>query len=230
MNLVTAIREFARIIASEDCTATSARRDVSESTRPLELLSSYFSGADDVCQIVPERLREFLTRWMIEHRPADFPVESVLGSLEQFFGWIQSTGSADFSRHLSMISELRPAIVKADKLGTALSKSVRARGFGFPEFLTSFEDGGRSLYDIDEPGKTGGAGSVDGLFRVIRVEGSEVEAEETISGERFWPIDFPFESLSLVAPQYVINLALIRVGDRWKIYESGFAYPPQADV
>jgi hypothetical protein len=93
--------------------------------------------------------------------------------------------------------------------------------------LTSFEEGGSSQYDIDVPGNVG---AIDGYFRIIRVEGSSVEAEELISDERVWPIVFPSEVAALLDDGYIINLELVRKPEHWQIAGCGFAYPPGTEI
>jgi site-specific recombinase XerD len=68
------------------------------------------------------------------------------------------------------------------------------------------------------------------LRRIIRVEGSLVEAEDLISEERVWPIIFPFEVAVLLDRAYVINLELVRTKEGWQIASCGFAYPPGTEI
>jgi hypothetical protein len=106
---------------------------------------------------------------------------------------------------------------------------VRQSGgaFSFPEFLTSFEEGGSSQYDIDVPGNVG---AIDGYFRIIRVDGVLAEAEELISEERVWPIVFPFEVAALLDDGYIINMELVRKMEGWQIVGCGFTYPPGTEI
>lgn len=72
----------------------------------------------------------------------------------------------------------------------------------------------------------GDVGAVEGYFRIARIEGSCVEAEDLISEETIWPIRFPGEIALLLRQDYIINLELVRAADGWQIAASGFCYPP----
>jgi hypothetical protein len=156
----------------------------------------------------------------------------LLDSLMQFFHWVDqgSEGGHQFASQASpVIEQLGHTLPRALEITRVLSRSLRERGgaFGFPEFLTSFEEGGHSEYDIDTPGSVG---ALEGYFRIHRVEGSSVEAEELISEERVWPIVFPPEVAALLDDQYIINLELVRSAESWQIAGCGFAYPPGTEV
>lgn len=154
----------------------------------------------------------------------------LLDSLSQFFKWMdQHTGGNLAERSTPVLVELRQSLPRALEITELLSSWLRERGgaFGFPEFLTSFEEGGHSEYDIDTPGNVG---ALEGYFRILRVEGSSVEAEESISEERVWPILFPPEVARLLDDQYIINLEIVRSSAGWQIGACGFAYPPRTDL
>ncbi|MEK6322339.1 MAG: hypothetical protein AABN33_11705 [Acidobacteriota bacterium] len=154
----------------------------------------------------------------------------LLDSLAQFFKWVdQKTGIDLAERSSPVLLELSHSLPRALEITNVLSSWLRERGgaFSFPEFLTSFEEGGHSQYDIDTPGNVG---ALEGYFRIIRVEGSSVEAEEMISEERVWPIVFPPEVAARVEDQYIVNLELVRSPTGWQIAGCGFAYPPGTDV
>ncbi len=154
----------------------------------------------------------------------------LLDSLEEFFKWAnQQAGANQAAEISSILIELRGSLPRAFEITNTLSRTLRERGgaFHFPEFLTSFEEGGSSQYDIDVPGNVG---AIDGYFRVIRVEGSSVEAEELISEERVWPIAFPSEVAALLEAGYIINLELVRKPEGWQIAGCGFAYPPGTEI
>lgn len=154
----------------------------------------------------------------------------MLDSLEEFLGWADQQAGTDQAVEIApILIELRRSLPRALEITNALSRSLRERGgaFNFPEFLTSFEEGGSSQYDIDVPGSVG---AIDGYFRIIRVEGSSVEAEELISEERLWPIVFPSEVAALLDDGYIINLELVRKAEGWQIAGCGFAYPPGTEI
>lgn len=154
----------------------------------------------------------------------------LLDSLEEFFEWADQQAGTDQAAEISpILIELRRSLPRAFEITNALTRSLRERGgaFHFPEFLTSFEEGGSSQYDIDVPGNVG---AIDGYFRIVRVEGSSVEAEELISEERVWPIVFPAEVAARLDDGYIINLELVRRPEGWQIAGCGFAYPPGTEI
>lgn len=155
---------------------------------------------------------------------------ALLDSLAEFFTWADLQAGEDQAvDYATLLTELSRSLPRAQEIMSALSSWVRKRGgaFTFPEFLTSFEEGGASRYDIDAPGKVG---AIDGYFRVIRIEGSLVEAEELISGERIWPIVFAPEVTALLDDNYIINLEVVRKSDGWQIAGCGLAYPPGTKI
>ena len=154
----------------------------------------------------------------------------LLDSLAEFFKWVdQHAGIALAERSSPVLIELRHSLPRALEITDLLSSWLRERGgaFNFPEFLTSFEEGGHSEYDIDTPGNVG---ALEGYFRILRVERSSVEAEEMISEERVWPILFPPEVAARLDDHYIINLELVRTPAGWQIAGCGFAYPPGTEV
>jgi hypothetical protein len=154
----------------------------------------------------------------------------LLDSLEQFLSWADHQAGANLAgQSLPILLEMSDSLPRALEITNVLSSWLRERGgaFSFPEFLTSFEEGGHSEYDLDTPGS---AGALEGYFRILRVEGSSVEAEEMISEERVWPIVFPAEVAALLDDQYIINLELVRSPGGWQIAGCGFAYPPGTDI
>jgi hypothetical protein len=154
----------------------------------------------------------------------------LLSSLEEFFKWAdQQTCPSQYAELSSILVELRQTLPRALEITDALTNALRERGgsFTFPEFLTSFEEGGSSQYDIDAPGHVG---AIDGYLRIIRVEGASVEAEDLISEERVWPIIFPGEVAALVEAGYILSLELIRDRHGWQIAACGFAYPPGTEI
>ena len=115
------------------------------------------------------------------------------------------------------------------RISSRLSAHLAGRGgaFGFPEFLTSFEAGGHSQYDLDAPGESG---CMEGYFRILRVEGCRVEAEETLTQTRAWPVRFPEDVAALLEENDLLDLELVRAEDGWQIVACGFAYPPGTEV
>ena len=193
-------------------------------TQTLDQLTSYMPEAG-LSELTPARLRDFIARWYVEQTNHTPEPEALLVSLAQLLKWIDTnTGSTLAEGCQPVIAELRESLPRALEITAALSTHVRARGaFGFPEFLTSFEEGGSSEYDLSAGGSVG---AVDGYFRICRIEGTQIEAEELISNERVWPVIFPSEAAALLGTGYVINLEVVRSSDGWHIAACGFAYPP----
>src|SRR6185369_7040041 len=153
----------------------------------------------------------------------------VIDSIAEFFKWIKQRGAASSDDSLAALNELRVTVPRALEITGDLASCIGSQrgAFSFPEFLTSFEEGGRSEYDIDTPGDVG---ALEGYFRIIRVEGSMVEAEELTSEDRIWPIIFPAEIAATLEYQYIINLELVRAREGWKIVGCGVVYPPGTEI
>jgi hypothetical protein len=211
--------------------------------RSLNLLADYFSPSTDfpLTEIDARRLRDFLARWYVEKTAAVEEVESprtsgaeaLLDSLTRFFSWVDSAEGPALARELlPIIRELGETLPRALKITRELAACVRERGgqFHFPEFLTSFEEGGRSRYDIDDYDQGAQASTREGYFRILRAEGVLFEAVDTVSESRVWPIIFPERVAPLLAPDYIIDLQLVRGPEGWQVADCGFAYPPGAEV
>jgi hypothetical protein len=218
----------------------------------LALLAAFLSAKKihDLIEITPRVLRDFVARWYVEEAtlasqsgnrlhassevsnpaPAFLPEPlRLIGTLDAFCGWIDghdTTGTPEKLRDI--ISELGSTMPRAVEIGRALSLHVIERGgaFAFPEFLSSFEEGGRSQYDIDTPGDTG---ALESYFRITRVEGARVEVEDVITEERIWPVLFPEEIARRLSPGFIINLELARSSQLWHIVDCGFTYPPNTE-
>lgn len=221
------------------------------------LLIDYFSENSQLTDLTAASLRDFLARSYLEkactskldvsesieigsdsrsvsldrgesdHLPAP---QELLASMADFFKWADKcTGEEITARCSQAVTELTETLPQAIEITRLLSSWIQERrgAFTFPEFLTSFEEGGRSQYDIDTPGDIG---ALEGYFRIVRVEGALVEAEDLISEERVWPIICPSEVAALLDRPYVINLELLRTKEGWQIASCGFAYPPGTEV
>ena len=240
MTLAEAITRFLDQARQKDSTAN--HQDA------LLLLAEYLSKDAGLTGLTPSSMRDFLSRWYVEKAGGAFANRAIsedsngrlndltprpldlLDSIEGFFEWAdRQTGANKAGELLPVVNELRLSLPRALEITSALTSTMRARGgaFTFPEFLTSFEEGGSSRYDIDVPGNVG---AIDGYFRIVRVEGDLVEAEEVISEERLWPIVFPAEVVALLAEGYIINLELIRHPEGWRMAGCGFAYPPGTEI
>jgi hypothetical protein len=240
MTLAEATAQWLEATARDD----SVPQEVTESRAlSLALLAKYFGADQPIDEFTPARLRDFLARWFIENTDTQTyrvtvqelsikspDIEALVDSLTAFIRWMApKVAIIKESEYRSIIVELRDRLPRAIAISAQLSKHLAERGgaFGFAEFLTSFEAGGHSAYDLDTPGESG---CVEGYFRILRVAGNCVEAKETISESRLWPILFPDEVAELLAPDYLINLELIHAKDMWQIAACGFAYPPGTEV
>jgi hypothetical protein len=235
MTLGEATSKFLGRAAQVEASAESSREShlrPQTLAQSLELLTSYFSDSRPLEDVTPERLRDFLARWYVEkcqtsHAPGP---GALVASLADFFRWADEYSGARLAREcLPILVELEQSIPGAIRLAEGLSKEIRERGgaFTFPEFLTSFDEGGQSQYDLGTPGE---AGAIDGYFRITRVETTMVEAEDVISEERIWPIIFPEGVAGLVGVGMIVNLELLRAAGGWRIVGCGFAYPPGTEV
>ena len=233
MTLQEAISAFIEQIDSNDLPSD---RDVAPhlSAEAIELLKDYSraAGLASIDQLTASTLRDFLARWYVElasDRKLPSP-QILLGSLAPFFKWVDERCSAKIAvESASVLSELEESLPRALEITSALSKHISERGgaFSFPEFLTSFEQGGHSEYDIGERGEVS---AIEGYFLIERVEGVRAEGLEIVTDKRVWPIIFPEEVARLIGTGFIINLEIVRTGDRWQIADCGFAFPPNTEV
>lgn len=176
----------------------------------------------------------------------NFPdADMILASLSEFFRWIDESPINNFEterlaevgiqkpssarlaqERFAVLQSLQEALPRAIEITRALSHHLANRGgaFAFPEFLTSFEEGGQSEYDIGDASSE--VSAIEGYFQILRVDGNRVAAEELITERRISPIIFPEEAARLLAADYLINLELVCVENHWQIVNCGFAYPP----
>ena len=225
MTLVEAIDAFDRELQKD-------RSEASQSIREsILLLKQYLSSTPATCtKLEAPVVRDFLARWCSERSGTNQvpSPEILLTSIESFLNWLGRSDS-EFTR---LLDELSRTLPRAVEITAALSHHLALRGgaFSFPEFLTTFAEGGQSQYDIDIAGEGGGPGAIEGYFKVLRVEGSSAEVEEMISEERVWPLLLPDEVARLIEPGYIVNLEIIRNPEGWSISACGFAYPPGTTV
>jgi hypothetical protein len=220
----------------------------------LDLLCSYFAGLA-LADISPGQLRQFLSVWFLEETIAHsaspdqtdcFPdAQTMLACLIDFFTWAgeipvksstakealpEPAGQIITEEHLAVLQSLQEALPRAIAITRSLSDSLAKRGgaFTFPEFLTSFEEGGQSAYDIG--GASGETFAIEGYFKILNIDGTSVDAEESISERQISPILFPQETAALLDIGYIINLELVYLQGSWQIVNCGFAYPPDTEV
>jgi hypothetical protein len=239
MTLDAAIAEWLNTAARDDSTSTA---DAESRALSLSVLSSYFGRRCQLEELTSTRLRDFLSRWFIEKAgPAslrsgshsissEFPAPLMLcDTLAAFIEWLASQTGVAMDELLAVIAELRERLPRAFAIGTQLAVWQAGRGgaFGFPEFLTSFEGGGRSQYDLDTAGE---ARSVEGYFRITRIDGAQIEAVELLTETPIAPLIFPEQITALFEPGYILDLELVRIEEGWQVADCGFAYPPGTDV
>lgn len=240
MRLAEATASFLDYIRQNEPSVQSQAR-TSTREKALSLLTGYYFPNTTPSNITPDRLRDFLARWYVDTACAQKSADSdqlpgpddLLNALTEFFKWADKETPAEVSaRCLPLLNELRRTLPRAFEISKSLSHWLRERGgaFSFPEYLTTFEEGGRSQYDIDDSDESDEVGVLDGYFRILRVEGSLVEAEELISGNQVWPIVFPAHIAALLDSAYIVNLEVVRMPEGWQITGCGFAYPPGTDV
>ncbi|HET9532577.1 MAG TPA: hypothetical protein VFQ92_19645 [Blastocatellia bacterium] len=203
--------------------------------RALELLSEYCarSSLNNLEELTRARLGYFLTVWYIEQastEPNNSPAPAVMiETIASFLKWADQYGGEGFeAERLPAIADLEERLNRALAIYSALSDWLADRGgaFSFPEFLTSFEEGGRSLYDIDAPGD---CAAKEGYFRVVRVGDESAEVEDLLTEDRIEPVIIPGEVARIIDPGYIINLEIVRIRSGWQVAGCGFVYPPEAE-
>lgn len=240
MTLAEAIAQWFEAMARDD----SVSQDYAESRAlSLALFATYCGKNPLLDELTPVRLRDFLARWFIERSGSASPRASdvaatgrlpkptvLMEGLAEFMDWgARHLAFIAADQCLAVINELREPLPRALAISRRLSEHLAGSGgaFGFPEFLTSFEAGGHSQYDLDTVGESF---CMEGYFRILRVEGDQVEAQEMLTEARAWPILFPASIAALLETNYIINLELIHVEEGWQIAACGFAYPPGTDI
>jgi len=207
----------------------------------LRLLAEFFPKNTTTTELMLPGIREFLTRWYVDEaasQPDDktspderLPTpDELIDALVRFFSWVDVTCGTTYSTRFSdILARTKTSLPIALRLTCELTETIRQPegAFSFPEFLTSFEEGGRSQYDVDVGGETS---AMDGYFRIVNVDGSCVEAVELLSEDTVGPIHFPTAVAKTLQVGYVINLEIVRGQKSWKIVGSGFAYPPEFEI
>ncbi|HWP45507.1 MAG TPA: hypothetical protein VNO14_19870 [Blastocatellia bacterium] len=202
----------------------------------LDILSDYSSESaiENLRCLTGSLLRDFLARWYVEKASANrdaLPAPSeLLSALASFVEWADEHARAGLKvEWLPIINELAESLPRALDIYYSLSEHLAARGgaFVFPEFLASFEEGGRGLYDIDAPGE---AGAREGYFRILSVQGGAALVEDLLTEEVMGPVLLPYDVASLAGEGYILNLELVRCPEGWQVTGSGFAYPPGTEL
>jgi hypothetical protein len=222
----------------------SPRRPGSEKT--LFYLREFFPSDSFAVDLTPERLRDFLSHWYIERtrgrlesRGGGDPesarwmgplVTYLLDDLEGFLDWCATIlGEHLSSQCRSVIEDARRTLPRALQLGEKLVEAIHKRGpFDFPGLLSTFEEGGRGEYDLDDASNESRSKLLEGYFRIVRIEGNMVQAEDLLTEELVERIVFPPTVSPLLDTDYVVELEMIRRDQQWQIVACGFAYPPGA--
>jgi hypothetical protein len=232
--------------------------ELSASVASLEMFCSHFAGVaiTDITPEKLRRflsiwyLEEAVTHSTSSNQTGNFPnAQTMIACLTDFFTWADKTEADNFQakalsqevtpelseeaidrERLAVLQNLQDTLPRAIAITRSLSDSLANRGgaFTFPEFLTSFEEGGQSAYDIS--GISGEASAIEGYFQILSVDGINVEAEESISERHISPILFPQETAALLDIGYIINLEMIYLQGSWQIVNCGFAYPPNTEM
>ncbi len=245
MNVGDAKSRFLAFLQQSDKETTITAVFSKPAAQALELLACHFAS-HSIDEITPARLRDFLARWYVEEASAKIvqqaytdspqqsvtlpPAQTLIETLSAFFKWYDESSAKNYAqKQRAVLSELQESLPQAIEISVALMKHLANRGgaIQFPEFLTSFEAGGHSEYDI---GGGGAVGAIEGYFRVLRIEGAKIEAEELISETPIYPIIFPPAIAGLLQPNYLINLEIVHTVDAWQIVNCGFAYPPNTEI
>ncbi|HMG35334.1 MAG TPA: hypothetical protein VKM94_15450 [Blastocatellia bacterium] len=218
---------------------TESAVDASEQEVEILNLLDRIQGYADVGDLTPQFILNPFCREYVDLEFAELPQRrsnthgralAVKDSLTVFFRWAQcEVGLEDLEGLEKALDEVCATIPRAVEIAALLNEvsSARRGGFGFPEFLTSFEDGGRSSYDLDAPGKSGTRG---GYFRVKSATGLETVLEHSASGELVAPVELPFEIATLISEGFILDLELLFKDGRWVVYDNGIVYPPSVQV
>jgi hypothetical protein len=224
-------------------------RTNSSDNSQLWTIEKYLPITTDLSDISPALLKNTIGRWAVErpetgNRPglqsgqhASSHAPATTSSIDlalRFFSWCEGDESSGITEaHLSELRDLQTTITVAQTISSALALWLRGKrgAFGFSEFLTSFEDGGHSEYDLQtitrDPSEKESA--IESYFKVLRVDGTVAEVEDVISGMPVGPVEFPEAISDQIAAGYTLNLELIRDNDRWQIVDAGLVYPPGVD-
>lgn len=238
--------------------ALVALKATSNLVASLELLCGYFANPalDEITAaklrdfLSPWYLEEAIAHSTSQTPSKNFPnAQTLIASLLEFFRWLEQSATDDFIREkssaavaqerlrvgvaqerLAVLQGLQETLPRAIEITKTLSHHLASRGgaFAFPEFLTSFEEGGHSEYDIGDASSE--VSALEGYFQILRVDGIKVFAEELITERPVSPIIFPEEVAHLLALDFIINLELVRLESHWQIVNCGFAYPPGTEI
>jgi len=222
------VRERRRILSGG---SPSTQIDPTEFLRDHLDARTSAAPASSLPAILPDLLsRSYIEAAATKQQPSP---RALLESLTLFLSWLDTREKTALEAEcLPLLRELSVTLPRSLEITAALSKHLAERGgaFSFPEFLTTFAEGGQSSYDIEVAGEGKGPGAVEGYFRILRVVGSAIEVQELISEERYWPVVCPDEVARLMDSGYIVNLEIIRVREGWQIASCGFAYPPGTEL
>jgi hypothetical protein len=228
MGLAEVIESF---LSQTSCTA--------ETRECITLLKSYMSDVERNNPFnSPQDLRYFLGNWYLarcvgvtfgEKAPAPAAMLDAVAAFIEFATLRRDLKGENAAPLLAVVSEFSITLPSAiDMSGRLIDYVSDKRGpFAFPEFLTTFEEGGRSEYDVDT---TGRPASLEGYFTILRIDGVNMEAEENITEKIVWPIVIPEPLAGCFKPGFMVNLELVRRSEGWVISGCGLVHPPGVPV
>lgn len=207
----------------------------------ITLFRSYLATASpgSSCSLTPDNLFNFLGNWYLGRyvgaaagsRRLPAPLD-IVTSLARLVDWMAGRGNLPGDSRtcaLAALSELAVTLPRAIEISRRLADylSERRGAVAFSEFLTTFEEGGRSRY---EPEAAGLPRWKEGYFTIKRIDGRRIEAQESVSEESVWPILLPEGAEGLFSPGYIVNLEIVREDEYWEIVSCGLAHPPGTPV
>src|SRR5688572_11602373 len=168
----------------------------------LELLSGYFSNIplDEITSARLREflsrwyLEEAIALSASQNPSTNFPTApTIIASLSEFFRWIEERAINKFEKErlteattqkaasaalaqerFAVLKSLQETLPRAIEITRTLSQHLANRGgaFTFPEFLTSFEEGGQSVYDIGSASSE--VSAIEGYFKILRLHGTRI--------------------------------------------------------
>jgi len=220
---------------------------VEDRGRAISLLIEYFGSETRLADLNADSLNDFLCRWCIErsrHSETDAAGRRVDSSraliqaipktvLELLDFASRQVDPATASASREAVEYARINLPRSLEVSRLLAEAVSRdeSGTEFRDFLTTFEAGGQSEYDVDDPSDSvvdDQPAALEGFFRVKKIEGTLVEMEEVIGEELVGLVFFPADVAALLQPEDVLELELIADGENWSIIACGFAYPSAA--
>ena len=175
-------------------------------------------------QLSPSRIREFLGRWLIDvelgtSSPDRLDFSLTTDCLYEFF---KTFKSPDIKERLEAVRQMKEEVPKALEIAEALAREMANRPgpFPFSEFLTTFDEGGQTVYHGNSEPK-----SLDSFFEIVDVKSMLLEARD-LGTDVLLTIVAPPGVTRVARAGFVLNLEVVRYSNRWEIVDYGAAYPP----